>query len=75
MNKPQKNNVSNNNFIYNIKIKKKICFQKVFNDTINVFLVLSIEPNAIIFNKTGNDIIGTITLKNISTEKPLSYKV
>ncbi|XP_029051687.2 motile sperm domain-containing protein 2-like isoform X1 [Osmia bicornis bicornis] len=37
--------------------------------------LLSIEPNAIIFNKTGNDIIGTITLKNISTEKPLSYKV
>lgn len=39
-------------------------------------LVLSIEPvEAITFNKDGNDITGTITLKNITTDKSLSYKV
>lgn len=38
--------------------------------------VLSIEPlEAITFNKDGNDITGTITLKNITTDKSLSYKV
>jgi len=38
--------------------------------------VLSIEPTEIItFNKDGNDITGTITLKNITTDKSLSYKV
>jgi len=38
--------------------------------------VLSIEPvEAITFNKDGNDIAGTITLKNITTDKSLSYKV
>lgn len=47
----------------------------------NVYLilcvsVLSIEPvEAITFNKDGNDITGTITLKNITTDKSLSYKV
>jgi len=38
--------------------------------------VLSIEPTEIItFNKDGNDVTGTITLKNITTDKSLSYKV
>lgn len=38
--------------------------------------VLSIEPTEVItFNKDGNDITGTITLKNITTDKALSYKV
>lgn len=38
--------------------------------------VLSIEPTEVItFNKDGNDITGTITLKNITTDKSLSYKV
>lgn len=37
--------------------------------------VLSIEPTEVItFNKDGNDITGTITLKN-TTDKFLSYKV
>ncbi|XP_043514882.1 motile sperm domain-containing protein 2-like isoform X2 [Frieseomelitta varia] len=37
--------------------------------------LLSIEPDALIFNKNGNEISGTITLKNVTTDKPLSYKV
>lgn len=38
--------------------------------------VLSIEPGeAITFNKDGNDINGVITLKNITNDKSLSYKV
>lgn len=38
--------------------------------------VLSIEPTEIItFNKDGNDVTGTIILKNITTDKSLSYKV
>lgn len=38
--------------------------------------VLSIEPvEAITFNKDGNDITGKITLKNITADKSLSYKV
>lgn len=38
--------------------------------------MLSIEPTEIItFNKDGNDVTGTITLKNITTDKSLSYKV
>ncbi|EFN71009.1 Motile sperm domain-containing protein 2 [Camponotus floridanus] len=38
--------------------------------------LLSIEPmEAITFNKDGNDITGTITLKNITTDKSLSYKI
>ncbi|XP_011697966.1 PREDICTED: motile sperm domain-containing protein 2-like [Wasmannia auropunctata] len=38
--------------------------------------MLAIEPTEVItFNKDGNDITGTITLKNITTDKPLSYKI
>lgn len=37
--------------------------------------LLSVEPDALIFTKTGNEISGTITLKNVTTDKPLSYKV
>lgn len=37
--------------------------------------VLSIEPDAFIFNKVGNEISGTITIKNVTVDKPLSYKV
>lgn len=38
-------------------------------------LVLSVEPDAITFNKDGKEIIGVIILKNITTDKILSYKV
>lgn len=44
-------------------------------NNIYCLVVLSIEPDALIFNKTGNEISGTITLKNVTTDKPLSYKV
>lgn len=37
--------------------------------------LLFIEPDAIIFNKTENEIGGTITLKNVTTDKYLSYKI
>lgn len=44
---------------------------------IHVYLciVLAVEPDVLIFNKTGNEIIGTISLKNIMADKNLSYKV
>ncbi|XP_033328315.1 motile sperm domain-containing protein 2 [Megalopta genalis] len=38
-------------------------------------LLLSVEPKTIAFTKTGNETAGTITLKNITTDKPLFYKV
>ncbi|KAL0116879.1 hypothetical protein PUN28_010034 [Cardiocondyla obscurior] len=45
-------------------------------DQINEEQLLSIEPTEIItFNKDGNDIAGTISLKNITTDKSLSYKI
>ncbi|EGI62159.1 PREDICTED: motile sperm domain-containing protein 2-like [Acromyrmex echinatior] len=45
-------------------------------DQINEEQLLSIEPTEIItFNKDGNDVTGTITLKNITTDKSLSYKI
>ncbi|XP_032679586.1 motile sperm domain-containing protein 2-like isoform X2 [Odontomachus brunneus] len=37
--------------------------------------LLSVEPDAIIFNKDGKEIIGVIILKNITTDKILSYKI
>ncbi|KAG6797794.1 motile sperm domain-containing protein 2 [Apis mellifera caucasica] len=37
--------------------------------------LLSIEPDAVIFNKSGNEIGGSILLKNVTSDKPLSYKV
>lgn len=39
------------------------------------FPVLSIEPETVTFNKEGNEIIGRIILKNVTTDKALSYKV
>lgn len=36
---------------------------------------MSVEPDTIVFNKDGNEIAGIIILKNITTDKPLSYKV
>ncbi|XP_077260747.1 motile sperm domain-containing protein 2 [Temnothorax americanus] len=45
-------------------------------DQINEEQLLSIEPTEVItFNKDGNDITGTITLKNITPDKSLSYKI
>ncbi|XP_011631817.1 motile sperm domain-containing protein 2-like isoform X1 [Pogonomyrmex barbatus] len=47
-----------------------------FGDQINEEQLLSIEPTeTITFNKDGNDITGIITLKNITTDKNLSYKI
>ncbi|XP_043248458.1 motile sperm domain-containing protein 2-like [Colletes gigas] len=46
-----------------------------FGDQTNEEECLSIEPKTITFNKTGNEIAGTITLKNITADKPLSYKI
>ncbi|XP_048263648.1 motile sperm domain-containing protein 2-like isoform X2 [Bombus affinis] len=46
-----------------------------FGDQSNEEQLLSIEPDAFIFNKVGNEISGTITIKNITLDKPLSYKV
>lgn len=37
--------------------------------------LLSVEPEAITFNKTENEIAGTITLKNVTADNPLSYKI
>ncbi|CAK9802935.1 Motile sperm domain-containing protein 2 [Anthophora plagiata] len=37
--------------------------------------LLFIEPDTIIFKKTGTETFGIITLKNITTDRPLSYKV
>ncbi|XP_017893126.1 motile sperm domain-containing protein 2 isoform X2 [Ceratina calcarata] len=37
--------------------------------------LLFIEPDAIVFNRIGNEIGGTITLKNMSSAMPLSYKI
>ncbi|XP_033352538.1 motile sperm domain-containing protein 2-like isoform X1 [Bombus vosnesenskii] len=46
-----------------------------FGDQSNEEQLLSIEPDAFIFNKVGNEISGTITIKNVTVDKPLSYKV
>ncbi|KAK2576563.1 hypothetical protein KPH14_005236 [Odynerus spinipes] len=46
-----------------------------FGDQVSEEQLLSIEPEAIIFNKEGNEIIGRIVLKNVTTDKPLSYKI
>ncbi|CAK9829257.1 Motile sperm domain-containing protein 2 [Anthophora retusa] len=37
--------------------------------------LLFIEPDTIIFKKTGTETFGIITLKNVTTDRPLSYKV
>lgn len=37
--------------------------------------LLSVEPQAITFSKVENEIAGTITLKNVTADKPLSYKI
>lgn len=37
--------------------------------------LLFIEPNAIVFNRTGNEIGGTITLKNMSSTMRVSFKI
>ncbi|XP_076169948.1 motile sperm domain-containing protein 2-like isoform X2 [Ptiloglossa arizonensis] len=47
----------------------------IIGDQTNEEELLSIEPKTIRFNKTGNEIAGTITLKNITADKPLSYKI
>ncbi|XP_076170048.1 motile sperm domain-containing protein 2-like [Ptiloglossa arizonensis] len=47
----------------------------IIGDQTNEEELLSIEPKTIRFNKTGNEIADTITLKNITTDKPLSYKI
>lgn len=39
------------------------------------FLVLGIVPDVISFNREGQEIIGTLLLKNQTTDKYLSYKV
>ncbi|EZA54168.1 hypothetical protein DMN91_000417 [Ooceraea biroi] len=45
-------------------------------DQTNEDQLLSIEPlETIIFLKEGNDIVGTITLKNTAADKSLSYKI
>lgn len=45
-------------------------------DQLNEEQLLYIEPGeAITFNKDGNDINGVITLKNITNDKSLSYKI
>lgn len=33
------------------------------------------EPDILIFNKSGNEVTGTIFLKNATTDKNLTYKV
>ncbi|OAD59468.1 Motile sperm domain-containing protein 2 [Eufriesea mexicana] len=50
-------------------------FPSGFGEQISEEQLLSIEPDAVILNKVGNEISGTITLKNVTTDKPLSYKV
>lgn len=52
------------------------CNKKKFILFFNLlFPVLLIEPEAVTFNKEGNEIVGRIILKNVTTDKPLSYKV
>ncbi|XP_020287427.1 motile sperm domain-containing protein 2-like [Pseudomyrmex gracilis] len=47
-----------------------------FGDQTNEEQLLAIDPAEVItFNKDGNDIVGTIALKNITTEKSLSFKI
>lgn len=46
-----------------------------FGDSTNEDALLHVEPRAITFNRTGNEIAGTITLKNTTADKPLSYKI
>ncbi|KZC04919.1 PREDICTED: motile sperm domain-containing protein 2-like [Dufourea novaeangliae] len=37
--------------------------------------LLSIEQKIITFNKMGNEIVGIITIKNATSDQPLSYKI
>ncbi|XP_014481736.1 PREDICTED: motile sperm domain-containing protein 2-like [Dinoponera quadriceps] len=46
-----------------------------FADQTNEEQLLSVEPDAITFNKDGKEITGVIILKNITTDKILSYKI
>lgn len=46
-----------------------------FGDQANEESQLSVEPDVIAFNKEGNEMIGTITLKNLTSDKHLSYKI
>ncbi|XP_012529246.1 motile sperm domain-containing protein 2 [Monomorium pharaonis] len=77
---------TNGDGVMNGKLDKKVHFidnsplteQSPSNigDQINEEQLLSIEPSEVItFNKDRNDIAGTITLKNISSDKSLSYKI
>ncbi|EFN78120.1 motile sperm domain-containing protein 2 [Harpegnathos saltator] len=45
------------------------------DQTTNEEQLLSVEPDAITFNKDGKEITGVIILKNITTDKTLSYKI
>lgn len=45
------------------------------NIIIHFLTVLLIEPNVITFTKEGSETIGTISLKNTSQNKVLSYKI
>ncbi|KAF7385774.1 motile sperm domain-containing protein 2-like [Vespula maculifrons] len=46
-----------------------------FGDQVSEEQLLLIEPEAVTFNKEGNEIVGRIILKNVTTDKPLSYKI
>ncbi|XP_054012731.1 motile sperm domain-containing protein 2-like [Hylaeus anthracinus] len=46
-----------------------------FGDQPNEDELLLIDPKTITFNKKETELVGTITLRNIRTEKPLSYKI
>ncbi|XP_024936528.1 motile sperm domain-containing protein 2 isoform X2 [Cephus cinctus] len=46
-----------------------------FGDQSNEERMLSVDPESITFNKEGNEVSGTITLKNLTTDKCLSYKI
>lgn len=46
-----------------------------FGDQVSEEQFLSIEPEAVTFNKEGNEIIARIVLKNVTTDKHLSYKI
>lgn len=45
------------------------------DQTKNEEKMISIEPDVLVFNKEGNEVVGTITLKNITSDKCLSYKI